>query len=71
MSFIAVKQRVTDSSPWYTVTYRIESIVKEKLIEICRGDLGSDMKWNSSSVEHQDNQLEGIFCVPSKWLSRW
>ena len=55
MSFIAVKESVTDSSPWYAVTFRVESIVKEEVTEIWRCVLESDMKWSSSSVGHQDN----------------
>ena len=62
MSFIAVKESVTDSSPWYAVTFRVESIVKEEVTEIWRCVLESDMKCSSSSVGHQDNQFEGIFC---------
>ena len=61
MSFIAVKESVTVSSPWYAFTFRVESIVKEELTEIGRCVLESDMKWSSSSVGHQENQLVGNF----------
>ena len=61
MSFIAVKESVTVSSPWYAFTFRVESIVKEELTEIGRCVFESDMKWSSSSVGHQENQLVGNF----------
>ena len=63
MSFIAFKESVTVSSPWYAITFRVESIVNEELTEIGRCVLESDMKWRSLSVEQQFNQLVGRFCV--------